>query len=122
MRKLTLSLSLKLSVCLIGSMAIVFSVLGYQSLQIHARNLEEMTNVMADRISTTIKDSTRYSMLQNHRDEVYHIINTIGAKEGINRIRIFNKEGKISYSTDPKEVSTFVDKKAEACYGCHTQE
>ncbi|HJZ13648.1 MAG TPA: HAMP domain-containing protein, partial [Acidobacteriota bacterium] len=122
MPKLTLSLSLKLSVCLIGSMAIVFSVLGYQSLQIHARNLEDMTNVMADRISTTIKDSTRYSMLQNHSDEVYHIISTIGKKQGIKKIRIFNKEGKISFSTDAKEVNTFVDKKAAACYVCHTQE
>jgi len=122
MRSVTLSLSVKLIVCMVGSMILIFTILGYQNIRIHRRNLEEMTNVMADRISTTIKDSTRYSMLQNHRDEVYHIINTIGAKEGINRIRIFNKEGKISYSTDPKEVSTFVDKKAEACYGCHTQE
>lgn len=122
MPKVTFSLSLKLIICLIGSMAIVFSLLGYQSLQIHKRNLEDMSNMMADRISNTIKDSTHYSMLQNHRDEVYHIISTIGKKPGIKKIRIFNKEGRISFSTDRKEVNTYVDKNAESCYVCHTQE
>jgi two-component system NtrC family sensor kinase len=122
MRKVTFSLSLKLIICLIGSMAIIFFVLGYQSLQIHKRNLEDMSNVMADRISNTIKDSTHYSMLQNHRDEVYHIISTIGKKPGIKKIRIFNKEGKISFSTDSTEVNRFVNKKAESCYMCHAQQ
>ncbi len=27
----------------------------------------------------------------------------------------------ISYSTEPTEVSHLVDKRAEACYGCHSQ-
>lgn len=119
MKKLTFSLSLKLIVWLVGSMAAVFALLGYQIVRIHRQNLEEMTNVMAESISNTIKDSTRYSMLQNHRDEVYHIIDTIGAKQGIKKIRIFNKEGKITFSTDINEVNTFVNTQAEACYGCH---
>lgn len=122
MRNVRLGLSLKLIVCLVGSMILIFSLMGYRSIRIHKRNLEEMTNLMAERISNTIKDSTRYSMLQNHRDEVYHIITTIGSQPGIKKIRIFNKEGKISFSTDASEVNTFVDKKAEACYACHSQE
>ena len=60
-------------------------------------------------------------MLRNEREEVFHIINTIGHENGISRIRIFNREGKISFSTDEREVGTFVDKKAEACYACHAQ-
>lgn len=122
MDKVRFGLSLKLIVCLVGSMIIIFSLLGYESVRIHKRNLEEMTNLMAERISNTIKNSTRYSMLQNHRDEVYHIITTIASQPGIKRIRIFNKEGRISFSTDSAEVDTFVDKKAEACYACHSQE
>lgn len=103
-------------------MAIIFTVLGYRNVQLHQQHLEEMTIASADRISETIKRSTRYSMLKNHRDEVYHIITTIGAQPGMNKIRIFNKEGAISFSTDEREVNTFVDKKAEACYACHAQE
>jgi two-component system NtrC family sensor kinase len=36
-------------------------------------------------------------------------------------VRIFDQQGKISYSTDPSEVNRNVDKGAEACYGCHAQ-
>jgi two-component system NtrC family sensor kinase len=60
-------------------------------------------------------------MLRNQREEVFHIINTIGHEPRISRIRIFNNEGQITFSTDAKEVGQFVDKKAEACYACHAQ-
>lgn len=115
-------IGLKLVICLIGSMAVIFGVLGYRTVQLHRQHLEDMTIASADRISETIRRSTRYSMLKNHRDEVYHIITTIGAQPGMNKVRIFNKEGAISFSTDEREVNTLVDKKAEACYACHAQE
>jgi len=75
----------------------------------------------ADRISDLIQRSTRYQMLRNDRDALYQVINTIGREPGIRRIRIFNEEGRISFSTDPNEVNAFVDKRAEACYACHAQ-
>jgi two-component system NtrC family sensor kinase len=37
------------------------------------------------------------------------------------KVRIFDQEGRIGYSTDPAEVSHVLDKKGEACYGCHAQ-
>ncbi|MCJ7663103.1 MAG: ATP-binding protein, partial [Desulfobacterales bacterium] len=37
----------------------------------------------------------------------------------IERVRIFNKEGKIQFSSDWGELGTMVSKKAEACYACH---
>ena len=45
------SLSLKLVVCLIGSMIIIFTILGYQQVRLHRKDLEEMTLLSADRIS-----------------------------------------------------------------------
>lgn len=116
------SLSGKLTLWLSLSMLAMFSVLAWQTVHLHRRHLEEMTFSSADRISDTIKRSTRYSMMKNHRDEVYHIINTIGAEPGIGKIRIFNQDGKISFSTDVGEVNAMVDKKAEACTACHVQE
>ncbi|MCX6621093.1 MAG: ATP-binding protein, partial [Acidobacteria bacterium] len=38
------------------------------------------------------------------------------------RVRIFNEEGRIRFSTDPAEVDTLLDKRAEQCYACHAQE
>ncbi len=118
----SINLSLKLTVCLIGSMVLVFVVLSYQVVQLHKRHLEDMTIASAERISETIKRSIHYDMMTNHRDAVYQAITTIGAQPSISKVRIFNKEGRISFSTDPQEMNTFVDKRAEACYVCHAQE
>jgi two-component system NtrC family sensor kinase len=84
--------------------------------------MEDMTVASAERISETIKRSTHYYMLTNHRDAVYQTITAIGAQPTISKIRIYNKEGRISFSTDRQEMNTFVDKRAEACYACHAQE
>jgi two-component system, NtrC family, sensor kinase len=121
-RTLKLTVSLKLMICLIGSLALIFAILGYKNLRQHRQDLEELTVQSADRISDTIRRGTRFSMLRNHREEVYQTITTIGGQPGINKIRIFNKEGMISFSTDGREVNTYVDKQAEACYACHAQE
>ena len=116
------SLSVKLVVYLVAGLGMVFWLIGWQHTRLHRRDLEERTFASVDRISETIKRSARYSMLNNHRDEVYHIITTIGAQPGIGRIRIYNEQGKISFSTDEHEVGTFVNKTVEACVSCHAQE
>ncbi len=116
------NLSVKLTIGLVGSMMVVFIALGYQSVRLHRQDMEGSVILAADRISDIIKRSTRHSMLKNDREEVYYIITTIGKEQGINKIRIFNEEGKISFSTDNRETNTLVDKKAEACTACHAQE
>ena len=52
-------------------------------------------------------------MLRNQRDGLYHTILDIAHEPGIVRIRIFNKEGRISFSSDTAEIDTLVDKRAE---------
>jgi len=121
MRRLTHSLATKLTVCVVGSMALLLGLYGYWHLHIGRQSQQEMVFQSADRASDIIWRSIRYSMLRNEREEVFHIINTIGHEAGIGRIRIFNREGQITFSTDPSEVGSFVDKKAEACYACHAQ-
>jgi two-component system NtrC family sensor kinase len=74
----------------------------------------------AHQLSEMIKSSTKSDMLFYRRERVHDIIDTIGQQEGIEKVRIFNKEGIIIYSSDKSVVSTMVDKRAEACYGCHT--
>jgi two-component system NtrC family sensor kinase len=121
MPRLTHSLAIKLTACVVGGMALLFSIYGYWNLRLWRQSQQEIIFQSADRISDTIRRSIRYSMLRNQREDVFNIINTIGHENGISRIRIFNKEGKISFSTDDREVGQFVDKNAEACYACHAQ-
>lgn len=116
-----MSLSLKLTICLIGGMVIIFAVLGYQIIALHRLNLEEATYSFGDRITDVVKRSTRFGMLHNRSDEIHQIVASIGSQPGIEAIRIFNKAGVIRFSTNDAEVSTRVDKNAEACYACHVQ-
>jgi two-component system NtrC family sensor kinase len=60
-------------------------------------------------------------MLRNDREALYKNITTIATEPGIVKIRIFDQEGKIGFSSNPSEVSHTVDKSAEACYACHAQ-
>jgi len=121
MRRFTHSLATKLTACLVGSVAVLFGLYGYWNVRMWRQSQQELVFQSAERVTDTIRRSIRYSMLRNQREEVFHIINTIGHQQGISKIRIFNKEGKISFSTDAQEVGQFVDKNAEACYACHAQ-
>jgi len=72
-----------------------------------------------DLVSDTIRSTTYQDMLEDRRDAVYKMIEAIGRQPNVERVRIFNKEGRITYSTDQKETGSFVDKRAESCYACH---
>ncbi len=72
-----------------------------------------------DLVSDTIRSTTYQDMLEDRRDAVYKMIEAIGRQPNVERVRIFNKEGRITYSTDHKETGSFVDKRAESCYACH---
>ena len=95
--------------------------MGYLNIRLHRQHLEAATLTSAERVSDVIKRSTTYYMLRNDREGMYHAIATMADEPGMVRVRIFDQEGRISYSSDTAEVSHVVDKSAEACYGCHAQ-
>jgi two-component system NtrC family sensor kinase len=115
-------LAAKLAICMVASTAALFVLFGYITLKVERRHSEQMVVQSADRITDIILRSTHYEMLHNDREALYNVIEQLGSEPGIRRIRIFNKDGRISFSTDGREVNRVVDKRAEACYGCHAQE
>jgi len=76
----------------------------------------------ASMFSDTVARSTRYDMLMTDREGVHRMIENIGEQPGVEVVRIFNKEGKIMFSSNKKETNQYVDKNAEACYICHSAE
>ena len=72
-------------------------------------------------LSETIAASVRQAMLRDERAEAYSIIDNIGRHSEISHIRIFNKEGRITFSTVPGERGKLVDKRAEGCRACHEE-
>lgn len=115
------SLSAKLNVLLLSAMVAIFGLLGYLNVRLHRQHLEQNTLLSAERISEAIKRGTTEYMLRNDRPGLHHSIQAIAAQPGMERVRIFDRDGRISYSTDPAEQNHVVDKSAEACYGCHAQ-
>lgn len=119
--QLTRSISAKLILLLLIVMVAIFAVLGYLNIRLHRRDLEGAALLSAERISDVIKRSATYYMLRNDREGLYHVMQTIADQPGMVKVRIVDKEGRITYSTDSAELSHVVDKSAEACFGCHAQ-
>lgn len=70
-------------------------------------------------LADTVIKSTHYSMLKADQEAIDRIISNIGSQEGVEHIRIFNRKGVISYSSDKKELNQIVDKESAGCKGCH---
>lgn len=91
-------------------------------LRAHRAALTEELHRVADQLSETIKTATRNDMLENRRDRLRRQIEALGRQEGIQSVRVYNKEGRIVFASDPAEAGRAVDKRAEACYACHAED
>jgi two-component system NtrC family sensor kinase len=112
-------LSIKLISWVVAITVIVIGIFVYISLNAQRNHLVNESTLGAKQLSDTVKKGLRFDMLHNYREALYNSIETIGVQEGIEKIRIFNKEGAIMFSSDKEEMGQLVDKKAEACYACH---
>jgi len=114
----------RLAVRLIGSLtAIVVVVEGtfaLINLKEQERYVHDSMVLGADQLSRSLTSATWHAMLADQRDTVYEIMRTIGLKQGIDQIRIFNKEGRVTFSTREGGEKQ-VDKRAEACFLCHAE-
>jgi two-component system NtrC family sensor kinase len=75
----------------------------------------------SDLVSHTIQNAMHRAMLQDRREDAYAIIEDISRQPGLDRIRLMDQTGVITFSTEPSEVGKPVDRRAEACWGCHKQ-
>ena len=114
-----LRLAYKLILPLTLVVAVVAGVSGVLRVSAVERGLRQTMVVGADQVSRGITNATWHAMLADDRPTAYDLMKTIARGPGISRIRIFNKEGRIMFST-ADEAAKVVDKKAEACVLCHT--
>jgi two-component system NtrC family sensor kinase len=112
-------LALRIGVGLCLGAAAILAVAGVYNLRLQRTHLTRLVGASANGIAETIRGSTRDGMLRNDAEGVHRIIMNIGTQQGISKIRIFNKEGRIRTSTEAEEVGSLVDIRAEECYACH---
>jgi two-component system NtrC family sensor kinase len=112
-----LSIRLALAIALV-TLATVATLL-FVVLRAQERHMVATVVQSTDLLSDTIRSSTYHDMLADRREDVYGMMQVVGQQDGVERVRIFNKEGRIMFSTNAAERNTFVDKRGESCYACH---
>jgi two-component system NtrC family sensor kinase len=99
---------------------IVAAVSGLVNVKTEERQLLDAMIVGADQLSKGITSATWQAMLVNHREAAYEVMETIALKQGIDRIRMFNRAGQVMFSTSTEDRQRTVNQKAEMCAACHT--
>ncbi|MDL1950255.1 HAMP domain-containing protein, partial [Acidobacteria bacterium ACD] len=112
-------LGLKIAAAIVLVAVATVAALIYVFLEAQRSSLMAAFTRGAARISDTIRTSTRDQMLAARKEGAYRVMQSIGSQSWIDWVRIFNKEGRVTFSTTPGETGTTVDKKAESCYACH---
>jgi two-component system NtrC family sensor kinase len=112
-------LSLKLSLSLTIIAVLIAAVSGIISWQTQRRRILEAMVLGADQLSKGITSATWHAMLADHRADAYQMMNTIAEKQGIDRIRMFNREGQLMFSTDQSEERRVAASRSASCTPCH---
>ena len=112
-------LSIRLTIWVGLVVAVVIGVFTYINITTQRQQMLDEAITGAKQLGETLTRSLKFDMLHNYREAIYYSIETVGTQEGIEKVRIFNKEGKIMFSSDRGEIGKMVAKEAEACYGCH---
>src|SRR5512136_2418433 len=115
------SLKTKILFSVIIVVLVIEGLFLYLNIHSLSRQIFDKTEEEAFNLSETIRLSIRNAMIKDRRDEYQRIIDDVAERKGIVEVRIFNKQGEITVSSDKTKVGTVVDKKAEACYECHKE-
>lgn len=116
-RKLGPKLMLSLTILIVA----ISSISGYINLRTEKKQLVETMILGADQLSRSIASATWHAMLDDDRKAAYQIMQVIADKQGVDRIRMYNREGRMVFSTDSNEQPVKASLSSEVCAGCHNQ-
>ena len=84
---------------------IVAAVSGLVNVSTEEQQLLNTIFLGADQLSKAITSATWHAMLDDHREAAYQVMQTIALKQGIDRIRMFNRAG-MMFSTNPEDKAS----------------
>ncbi len=96
-------------------------VSGYLNLRTQKKQLLDTMIMGADQLSRSITSATWHAMLDDDRKAAYEIMRVIADKQGVDRIRMFNREGRLVFSTDSREHPSMISMSNEVCAQCHSK-
>ena len=114
-------IGLKLTAGVTLTALLVIVVFAIFSIRSETRSLLMEAERHASQFSEHVESDLHYDMLHNDVERIHAGIRRIGQQESIDRVRMFNKTGRIMYSSDEAEIGAMVDQKAESCFRCHSE-
>ncbi len=117
-RKLGLKLILSLTVLIVA----ISGISGFLNFRSQKRQLVDTMILGADQLSRGITGATWHAMLDDDRKAAYEIMRVIADKQGVDRIRMYNREGRLAFSTDAGEQLRMADSSSEVCASCHSKD
>ncbi len=112
-------IGLKLTLAVGLTVLLTIGIFACVNIRSYSRSLLAEVERHASQVSQTVTSSTEYDMLLNEPARIHETIKRMGNQPGIERIRIMNKSGQVSYSSDAAEIGKTIDKSAESCIRCH---
>src|SRR3989338_4222266 len=110
LRGLTSMLSIRLLVILSLAILSLFAIYIALTQRFQAVTLESVVKSSAYRNSDFIRRSLYTAMLRNERERIHEMIALLGSEPGVEVIRIYNKQGVITFSNAEREIGTSVDR------------
>jgi len=114
-RRLDFKLILSLTVLIVA----ISCVSGFFNWRMQQNQLVETMVLGADQLSRSITSATWHAMLDDDRKGAYESMRVIADKHGVDRIRMFNREGRLAFSTDANEQTTMATPADGVCISCH---
>ncbi|HWR51254.1 MAG TPA: ATP-binding protein [Bryobacteraceae bacterium] len=93
-------LSQKLILSLTAVVAAVAAISGLVNVQVQEREMLRSIIAGSDQLSKSIVSSTWHAMLADKREDAYQSMSMVARGQGIQRIRLFNRAGELTYATD----------------------
>jgi two-component system NtrC family sensor kinase len=113
------TLSFRLFLVLSLAILLLFTIHATLAQHFQTVAIEGQVKIAAYSQSDFIRQSLYTAMLRNERGRIHETITLLGREPGVEVIRIYNKQGQITFSTAEQEIGTTVNRQAEACYVCH---
>jgi two-component system NtrC family sensor kinase len=113
------SLTFRLTGTLIVTLVLLLALTAVVQVGLQERYARQAARINGLAMSETLYGALHTAMLSNDREGLHASVRTISEHDPNMRVRIFNKEGVIVFSSDTHEVGTQVNPRSEACFKCH---
>ncbi|GAB4373568.1 MAG: ATP-binding protein [Deltaproteobacteria bacterium] len=116
MRFLPRSLFFKISLSIGIVLVVVFGASSYIMFRYQSERALDATRNQAILLTRSLKNSIRIGMETGHTEAMVSIFHTVGALPGVEKLRVFNEEGRILYSARVSEIGHLTEELDYAVY------